>query len=734
MIEITGTVERITYFDPDSGFSVIKATIKGIKSIMPVITNAKAIHVGQDFTAKGDWILDPKHGKQFKAELAKFEEPSSLEGMAKFIGSGIIKGVGTTHATKIVNHFKEDTYRIMEEEPKRLLEVKGIGKKIMEKIQNSWKDQKAIIAINKFLMEVGVGGAKSVRIFKTYGFQAIDIIKENPYVLARDIQGIGFRTADAIALKMGISEESYIRVSAGIQFSLWEASNQGDTCISYPDLVRISSDILEISTDRIEECLHIIMDKHEVVVDMLESGELVISPYGLANAEEYVANRLIYLDSQMGPLPVLSPSEAVPLIENLEAKFGLEYAPAQKEALATALGSKVMVITGGPGCGKTTVVRGVIALFESFGLKIVCCAPTGKASGRMEEATEREAKTIHRQLGAQGPNKFLYNAQNPFSADVLIVDEFSMVDIMLMRKLLEAVPDTAIIVLVGDQDQLESVGPGRVFGDIIDSRRFPTVKLSQVFRQAAGSNIIQVATAVNKGKVPDISFEPDSDFLYAACEDLENVYEKLDQTLAYLNLTWNLQTDVQILTPMSKGAAGVLALNQHLQAKLNPNPTASVSRYGTTYSTGDKVMQIINDYDKEVYNGDVGFITAIDEEEDTLTVLFGSGQNTKEVHYNTAELDALVLAYATTIHKSQGSEYPVVVIILFKQHYPLLQKNTVYTGLTRGKKLVILLGQANALKIAVTHKDNNKKRRTRLKSLLQTPTVDMQIVQKPLLH
>ncbi|MCP1243918.1 SF1B family DNA helicase RecD2, partial [Acetobacter lambici] len=596
-------------------------------------------------------------------------------------------------------------FDLIEQEPGRLREVTGIGPKRAERIVGGWADQKVIREIMLFLHSNGVGTSRAVRIFKTYGQDAVQLISENPYRLAKDIRGIGFKTADQIARKMGIAADAMIRVRAGISYALGEAMDEGHCGLPVRELLTSTAELLEVAAPLIETALTLELEAGDVIADSVgETGCIFLA--GLYRAEQSIAERLRACVVGRPPWPEIDAGKAMTWVER---KTGLALAPSQQEAVRLALNSKVLVITGGPGVGKTTLVNAILKIVTAKGTDVQLCAPTGRAAKRLSESTGLEGKTIHRLLETDpASGTFKRDDTNPLTCDLLVVDEASMVDVLLMRSLLRALPDNAALLIVGDVDQLPSVGPGQVLADIIGSNAVPVVRLTEVFRQAAQSRIITNAHRINESRMPELSAEEGSDFYFVEAAEPEVGLRKLlavvrDRIPARFGL--DPVRDVQVLCPMNRGGLGARSLNIELQQALNPPDEVKVERFGWTYGPGDKVMQIANDYDRDVFNGDLGVIGRIDVEEGELTVSFDG----RDVVYGFGELDELVLAYATTIHKSQGSEYPAVVIPLVTQHYAMLARNLLYTGVTRGRKLVVLVGQKKALAIAVRNQGGRRR-------------------------
>ena len=687
----------MTYHNPETGFCVLRVKARGQRDLVAVVGHAAAISAGEFISATGWWTTDRDHGLQFKAASVTTTQPTTVEGIEKYLGSGMIRGIGPVYAHALVRGFGEGVFELIEQEPHRLREVTGIGKKRAARIVAGWADQKAVREIMLFLHAHGVGTSRAVRIYKTYGQDAIALITENPYRLARDIRGIGFRTADQVAAKLGIEKEATIRVRAGLSFGLAEATGQGHCGLPVAELTRSTAELIEVEPALIETALELELRDGELVADTVD-GEPCVFLAGLYHSEQSIAERLRLLSRDRPPWPEINAGRAIPWVE---ARTGLALAPSQREALTLAVDAKVLVITGGPGVGKTTLVNSILKVLGAKGVRVELCAPTGRAAKRLSESTGLEARTVHRLLEAEpGTGGFKRGEAHPLDCDLLVVDECSMVDVPLMRSLLLALPDTAALLLVGDVDQLPSVGPGQVLADVIASGAVPVVRLAEVFRQAAQSRIVANAHRINKGQVPELTAPDGSDFYFVEADAPEDAARKLvavvrDRVPARFGL--DPVRDVQVLCPMNRGSLGARSLNGELQRALNPPGELRVERFGWTYGPGDKVMQVTNDYERDVFNGDLGIVTGLDMDEGALTVSFDG----RAVEYGFGELDELALAYATTVHKAQGSEYPVVVIPLATQHYAMLARNLLYTGVTRGKRLVVLVGSRKALGMAV---------------------------------
>lgn len=709
---ISGLIERITFHNEETGFCVLKTKVKGHKDLVTIIGSLPAVSAGEWVEAEGIWIQDRQYGQQFKSQQLRLTPPTTLEGIEKYLASSCIKGIGPGYAKKLVKAFGHDVFEVIETTPNALQNIPGIGPQRQQKIIAGWTDQKAIRTIMLFLHSYGVSTTRAFRIYKTYGNDAIQIIKDNPYKLAEAIRGIGFVDADKIAMQLGIGRESIIRARAGLHHSLAKAMGEGHCGLPISLLLTTAQRLLDINEGILQQALDVELQMGTIIQDFIGDIPCVFLQE-LFHTEKGIAETLQRLQTVPVPWPDIDMQTA---LQDVEEKNGIALSSSQQQALTKALSSKVTIITGGPGVGKTTLLRSILQILKAHKMTLTLCAPTGRAAKKMYEATGFEAKTIHRLLNMnQETGFFTYSEKHPLSCDVIVVDEVSMVDIPLMHALLKAIPTHAALILVGDQDQLPSVGPGQVLADLIASNAIPFIHLTQTFRQAASSEIISVSQSINKGIMPPLTgYGVDSDFFFIDAEEPETTMKTiidLVQTRLPTKLNYSPFTDIQVLCPMTRGVIGTKTLNIELQKALNPPTTNSLEKFGSWYSVGDKVMQIENNYQKEVYNGDIGIIQQIDLEENEVKIDFEG----KSIAYDFHELDEIILAYAMTIHKSQGSEYPVVIIPLLTQHYPMLQKNLVYTGMTRGKKLVILVGQKKALAMAI----NNKKVQKRW-SMLET--------------
>jgi len=694
---LTGAVERVTFHSEESGFCVLRVKVRNHKNLVTVVGTAATITPGEYIEAEGWWITDRTHGLQFKTQHLRVVPPSTLEGIEKYLGSGMVKGIGPHFAKKLVRAFGEAVFEVIEQTPERLTDLDGIGPKRKQRVVEAWEAQKIIREIMVFLHSHGVGTARAVRIYKTYGNEAIVRVRENPYRLALDIHGIGFKTADTLAQRLGIPRDAVIRAQAGVRHVLQEFAEDGHCAVHQDELMDTAVALLEIPASTIAQAVEFECQEERLVAEDIDGKPcLFLAP--LHRAEVGVAAHLLRLLQGTLPWGAIDPARAIPWVEQ---RTGRTLSPSQREAVATALHSKVIVITGGPGVGKTTIVTSILQILQAKKMAVLLCAPTGRAAKRLTETTSLEAKTIHRLLEFDPTSMgFVHGHTNPLRADLVVVDEVSMVDVVLMSQLLRAIPDKAAVLLVGDVDQLPSVGPGTVLADIIASGRIPTVTLTEIFRQAATSQIIVNAHRMNQGQLPIMHDDGQSDFYVIRANSPEEIQAKLLRVVTErIPQRFGLHPirDVQVLTPMNRGSLGARALNGVLQEALNPEATPRVTRFGWTYAPGDKVIQTVNNYEKDVFNGDIGRVTQVDVEEGQVEIDFDG----RLVSYDVGELDEVALAYAATVHKSQGSEYPVVVLPLATQHYPMLARNLLYTGVTRGKQLVVVIGQPRAVAIAV---------------------------------
>lgn len=698
---LSGLVERVTFHNADSGFCVLRLKVKGERELVTLVGHAPAVSSGEYAMASGNWVTDREHGRQFKASFVKISPPTTLAGIERYLGSGMVKGIGPVYAGRLVKAFGVDVFNVIEQSPERLREVEGIGDIRAKKIVAGWADQKVIREIMVFLHGHGVSTSRAVRIFKTYGHDAIAIVTENPYRLAQDIRGIGFISADTIARQIGIAGDSPQRARAGISHALSEAAGQGHCGLPREELVTQAGKLLDIPPAVIEQAIDDELAEGRVIAETVEGMPCVfLAP--LAHAERSIASHIRRLKNGLPPWPAMDADKAIAWVEK---KRDITLADSQRHAIRLALASKLLVITGGPGVGKTTLVNAILTILQAKQVDALLCAPTGRAAKRLSESTGLQARTIHRLLEIDPAHgQFKRNEQSPLECDLLVIDECSMVDVPLANQLLKAVASCTAVIFIGDVDQLPSVGPGQVLADLIGSNAVPVVRLTEVFRQAATSRIVRNAHQINQGQMPQLPEKGESsDFYFVRADDPETIAQTvvdLVQTRLPKKFAVDPVRDIQVLCPMNRSTTGARGLNQMLQQALNPPGAHSVEKFGHRFSVGDKVMQIENDYDKDVYNGDIGYVASVDLEEQELTVAFDEHL----VTYPFGELDELVLCYATTIHKSQGSEYPVVVMPVSVQHYLMLKRNLIYTGITRGKRLVVLVGQKRALAMAVMGK------------------------------
>ena len=722
--ELSGQIERITFTNEDNGFTIAKVQVKGKRDLVTVIGNLMAPMPGEILDMQGEWTVHPKFGKQFKVSQFKTRVPATASGIQKYLGSGLIKGMGPVMAGRIVERFGEKTLDVIENQIGRLAEIKGIGEKSLANIAKAWEAQKDIRDVMIFLQSHGVSAVYATKIFKRYGDRSVAVVKQNPYRLATDIFGIGFLKADQIAKELGFANDARVRVEAGVVYTLQQLSDDGHVFYPYAPLIERCQDILGVVREPIVEAVGSLnADKQIIIEDINEGLEDFKSNNKAVYLTRYhqceigIANRLKALLSTPKSMRAVDSERA---IEWVQQQLSFRPAEKQKEAIRYALENKVLILTGGPGTGKTTIVKAILKILSQMKINIMLAAPTGRAAKRMSEMTGEAAKTIHRLLEYSIHKLgFQRNEKNPLECDVLIVDETSMIDTMLMYHLLKAVPATASCIFVGDVNQLPSVGAGNVLNDMIASGAVAVIELTDIFRQAKASRIIVNAHKINAGELPVVSqsdiSDPQNDFYFIEQDDPEKVLDiilELTHRRIASRFGFDAIDDIQVLTPMHKGLVGATNLNHRLQTVLNPG-NGGIERGDRTFRVNDKVMQIRNNYDKEVFNGDIGRLSAIQAEERQLTVCFDN----RTVIYNFNELDEMVLAYAVSVHKSQGSEYPVVILPVLTQHYILLQRNLIYTAVTRGRNLVVMVGSRKALAIGV---NNNKtqQRFTRLRHRL----------------
>ncbi|MBL9146235.1 MAG: ATP-dependent RecD-like DNA helicase [Verrucomicrobiaceae bacterium] len=719
---LRGIVERVTFHNEESGYCILKVTPDKKRDVVTVIGKAPRVVTGERVQAIGRWEQDAVHGKQFRTESLQLSPPDSAEGMERYLGSGLIEGIGPAYAKRLIDKFGAKVFDIIENESARLETVEGIGKKRRTEIRESWVKQKTLHAIMVYLHQHGIGTARALRIYKTYGEDALEILRANPYRLAADIRGIGFRTADDIAIKMGIAADSAERVQAGLMHSLEEASGVGHCCLPRAKLIEHATKLLNVSADRVVAELDVLISRGDAPAlegereaCLVQHEDFVFLPW-LRAAEQSIARSLKSLLNAPPSYPDIDSAKAIPWAEQ---QTGKTLADSQRRCVEAALKNRVLIITGGPGVGKTTILNTLLTILKAKEVRLSLAAPTGRAAKRMSESTGLTAMTLHRLLEYQGEGQWGRHRGKPLVGDLFVIDECSMIDAPLMSQFLAALPLGAHLLLVGDADQLPSVGPGMVLGDLIASGTVPCVRLTEIFRQAADSRIILSAHDINAGRIPDLKPHRDSDFFFLEHPEPEAIAHTivdLVRTRLPAKYGFNAAADIQVLTPMNRNSLGTHALNHALQSALNPpNETKlELDRFGITFRVGDKIIQTANNYDKEVFNGDIGFINAIEPDPLKLRVRFDAN---RVVEYEPGELDELQLAYALTIHKSQGSEFPCVVIPVSTQHFVLLERSLIYTAVTRARKLVILVGDPKALALAV-RKQETRKRYTRLREAL----------------
>ena len=710
---LQGQIERITYTNDENGYTIAKLKVYGQKDLVTIVDNLMAPTPGEIIKMKGQWVNHPKYGEQFKIVHYKTAVPASVYGIQKYLGSGLIKGIGPVMAKRIVGKFGKDTLEIIEKQINKLIAVDGIGKKRIGMIEAAWAEQKEIREVMLFLQSHGVSSGYATKIFKQYGERSIAVVKQNPYRLATDIFGIGFVTADRIAEKLGFSKDSELRAEAGILYVLHQLSDDGHVYYPYELLIAKCQEVLQVDREVVENGFGaialnkqiIIEDLNENIEEFRENNKAVyLAKFHLS--ETSIANRLKRLIQAQKSIRKIDAQKA---IEWVQKQLSINLAQKQIEAVITAIDNKVMVITGGPGTGKTTIINAILKIFEKLKIRIMLAAPTGRAAKRMSEATSHEAKTIHRMLEYSiQKGGFQRNEESPLKCDLLVIDEASMIDTILMHHLLKAIPKEATFVLVGDVNQLPSVGAGNVLNDIISSGALPVVELNEIFRQAKQSQIIVNAHRINNGQMPKLgSFSGDADFYFIERQDPEEVLqiilELVDKRILQ-KFGFDPVDDIQVLTPMHRGTVGAVNLNSKLQEMLNPGE-GGLLRGTRVFRVNDKVMQIKNNYDKEVFNGDIGKITRIDFENQEISITFDG----RSVDYDYTDLDEIVLAYAVSVHKSQGSEYPAVITPVLTQHYMLLQRNLIYTAVTRGRNLVVIVGTKKALAIGVKNNKTEKR-------------------------
>ncbi len=717
---IEGVLERIVFANEADGWSVLRLARPGRRAQVTAVGNVFGVQPGETLRLAGRWVSDKKWGEQFEVSSFRSIVPSSVDGIERYLGSGLIRGLGKSLAKRVVEKFGAATLEIIENFPKRLREVEGIGPKRYQQILESWQEQREIQRVMVFLQSHGISTAHAVRIFKTYGAEAEAVVSENPYRLAADVFGIGFRTADVIAGNLGIPKDSPRRIEAGLVHLLREAADRGHVYLPATDLETAAANLLEAPPEPVQAGLDELARAADVVLVPIGGGERAVYLASLHDAESGLAAALRSLLEAPSSLPAIDAPRAIAWFE---AREELTLAAKQRSAITMALASKVSILTGGPGTGKTTLLQGITQILDRKQCRILLAAPTGRAARRLAEATGREARTVHRLLEFDPVRqRFARGPDHPLEADLLIVDEASMLDVALARSTVEAVPIAGQLLLVGDVDQLPSVGPGRVLADLIASGALPVVRLDEIFRQAAESRIVVNAHHIRRGEMPQLrnpneaassraNPEARGDFFFIERQEPEEVLETLIHLVADRipkGFGFDPAQEIQVLSPMNRGPLGVHNLNALLQEQLNPSGQ-EIPFGGRRLRLGDKVMQLKNNYQLEVANGDLGRIVDYDLEEQEIAVSFDG----RRVSYAATELDELTLAYACSIHKSQGSEYPCVVVPVHMQHAIMLQRNLVYTALTRAKRLAVLIGQGKALALAVRNQDT-RRRFTRL--------------------
>ena len=715
---VCGLIARVTFHNSETGFCVLRVRATGHRTPVTVVAHAPAVSAGEWLEAEGIWIENVNYGTQFQASQISTSEPTTEEGIERYLASGMIHGIGAVYAKKLVAVFGSQVIEVIEHDPERLREVPGIGKKRSEMIIEAWDAQRGLRNIMLFLHTHGVGSARATRIYKAYGKNAVQIISENPYRLIEDIHGIGFQSADIIARSLGVEREASDRLRAGLVHLLNEAQANGHCGLPRDELMAQTAALLEVDESLLDEATQLQLKMKQLMQATVGVTDCLF-PKAIYQAEAAIGARLSKMALMKPPWPEIDADRALDWVRD---QLGFDLAASQQQAVRAVLHARLMVITGGPGVGKTTIMLAILKILLAKKVRVHLCAPTGRSAKRLQETTNQEAKTIHRLLEFNpATGGFVRDEKWPLETDLVVIDEASMVDVPLMHALVQAIPANAGLLLIGDIDQLPSVGPGRVLADLIHSKAASVTRLTEVFRQASHSRIVTNAHAINTGRLPDLEADASgtSDFFFVPAQDGRDAAEKINLMVTErIPKRFNLRPleDIQVLCPMRKGLVGTESLNERLQASLNPPGEEVIERYGWSYVPGDKVMQIVNDYEKEVYNGDIGQIISLDQRLGELRVRFD--QNI--LVYQASELDALVPAYATTIHKSQGSEYPAVIIPVMQQHFIMLQRSLIYTAVTRGKQLVVLVGERRAIATAV-HSAAERMRWTRLAECLASP-------------
>ncbi|HEX2952358.1 MAG TPA: ATP-dependent RecD-like DNA helicase [Bacillota bacterium] len=711
MVELEGIVERITFHNEENGYTVARFHSDEEEENITTVGVMPDVYVGERLKLNGEWTQHAEYGRQFSVDSFERLVPTTIHGIEKYLGSGLIKGIGPMAAKRIVKTFGLESLKVIEERPERLLEVEGIGEKKAAVIVKAVREQKAVQEVMVYLQGVGVTPSLAAKIYKNYGDRSVSIVREDPFRLADEVFGIGFKTADRLAQKIGIDPASPGRIEAGIHYYLGRESDEGHVYALENEFVKNTSEELGVSPDELEKAIERLQNNNELVIEDGVDGRRVYLASVYSN-EFGIAQRLVGLVRNARRLP------DIPL-EIMEQLIGQELAPEQRQAVYDSLKQGVLIVTGGPGTGKTTTVRAILESFRKLGKRVLLAAPTGRAAKRLGEATGEEAKTIHRLLEfgqSDGRNRFGRNDEQPLSADLVIIDESSMLDQVLFLHLLRALALGTRLILVGDCDQLPSVGAGNILKDLINSGIIPVIRLKTIFRQALESRIVTNAHRINHGEMPDT--KDAKDFFFIKAEDPEAITQTILQLVSF-RIPRHLQCDpiedIQVLSPMRRTLTGVDFLNVKIQEKLNPHRSSRPEvRVGETiFRQGDKVMQIRNNYNKLVFNGDIGRIRKIDPEERQLHVIYPEPSGNRTVIYESEDLDELVLSYAVSVHKSQGSEYPVIIMPVTTQHFMMLQRNLLYTGITRAKRMVVLVGTWKALAIAV-HNNKTQERHTAL--------------------
>ena len=718
---LIGAIERVTFHNEENGYCVLRVKPKEKSTLVTVVGNCPAPNTGEQLVASGEWHDDENYGAQFRAEEITTSEPGTLAGIERYLGSGLIEGIGPVYAKKMVSKFGAEIFDVIDKRSRQLEEIEGIGAKRRKEIKDSWQKQKTVRQIMVFLHQYGISTARAVRIYKTYGEQSITRLRQNPYQLAQDLHGVGFKTADKIAAKLGVKPDTRERISAGLEYVMASAVGNGHCALPEQELIDSSTELLGIPPGEISSILEMEIRDNRMARDTCRDNTLLFPPH-LLQAEQRVAGRIKKLAEKPPGYPDIDVKKALSWCEN---KIGYTLAEGQGKAVQAALKQRMLVITGGPGVGKTTIINTVLMILRAKGIQPVLCAPTGRAAKRMGESTGIEAKTIHRLLEYQSPQAgFARNQENPLKGDLFVIDEASMIDLPLMAAFLDALPEDAHLLMIGDVDQLPSVGPGSVLSDLIQSDVVQVSRLNEIFRQAAESRIIQAAHDINNGQAPvefTTAAKPSakSDFFFIERDDPEKAAAMIIRLLReQIPEKFGLDPirDVQVLTPMHRGSLGTRALNRRIQDALNPanEATFEVERFGSCFRTGDRVIQLRNNYEKEVFNGDIGSITEIVTDPGSITVRFDDG---RLADYEPGELDELAPAFAITVHKSQGSEFPCVILPVATQQFVLLQRNLLYTAITRGRRLVILVGQKKAAAMAMKNIDTQCRHRGLLERL-----------------